>query len=249
MIRNYKKMKKILIVDDERAIRTLIKSYLEKEGFLTMEAGDGMGAVEAAKKNRPDLILLDIMLPDINGVDACLEIRKHTNAPVLFVSCKDQELDKIIALSVGGDDYITKPFLPGELIARVKANLRRIDMSSIGTEEEEIYKAPGLVLNATTREVWVDNDEVSLTVKEFDMLLLFIKLPIRIYSAEQLFEHAWKEESLQGDKNTIMVYISNLRKKIENNENNYKYILSLRGLGYKFNHQLLQQKKRKEVVK
>ena len=157
-----------------------------------------MGAVEAAKKNRPDLILLDIMLPDINGVDACLEIRKHTNAPVLFVSCKDQELDKIIALSVGGDDYITKPFLPGELIARVKANLRRIDMSSVGTEEEEIYKAPGLVLNATTREVWVDNDEVSLTVKEFDMLLLFIKHPKRIYSAEQLFEHAWKERESAG---------------------------------------------------
>ena len=94
--------KKILIVDDERAIRALIKSYLEKEGFLTLEAEDGMGAVETAKKNKPDLILLDIMLPDINGIDACLEIRKHTNAPVLFVSCKDQELDKIIALSVGG---------------------------------------------------------------------------------------------------------------------------------------------------
>lgn len=231
--------KKILIVDDEKAIITLIRSYLEKEGFLTLSAENGAEAVETVKKESPNLILLDIMLPDISGIDTCLEIRKHTNAPVLFLSCKDQELDKIIALSVGGDDYITKPFLPGELIARIKAHLRRTDMISIHEEEEETYEAPGLFINATTREVMVDGREVNLTVKEFDILLLLIKRPKRIYSAEQLFEYAWKEESLQGDKNTIMVYISNLRKKIENNENNYKYILSLRGLGYKFNHQLL----------
>ena len=231
--------KKILIVDDEKAIITLIRSYLEKEGFLTLSAENGAGAVETVKKESPNLILLDIMLPDISGIDTCLEIRKHTNAPVLFLSCIDQELDKIIALSVGGDDYITKPFMPGELIARIKAHLRRTDMISIHEEEEEIYEAQGLFINATTREVMVDGREVNLTVKEFDILLLLIKRPKRIYSAEQLFEYAWKEESLQGDKNTIMVYISNLRKKIENNENNYKYILSLRGLGYKFNHQLL----------
>lgn len=234
--------KSILIVDDDSSIRDLIDFYMKKEGFIVYAAENGQKAREIIRTQHPDLILLDIMLPDVNGVDLCFEIRKKYNAPILFLSCKEEEMDKIIALSVGGDDYITKPFLPGELIARVKANLRRSEITE-APQKEQIYEVPGMVINNTLREVTVDGREVNLTTKEFDILLLLVKNPRRIYSAEQLFEYAWKEESLKSDKNTIMVYISNLRKKIDNNESGRKYILSIRNLGYKFNHHLLEEDK------
>lgn len=230
--------KNILVVDDEPSITELVKLYLEKEDFDIRVAHNGTDALNEIENDPPDLIVLDVMLPDINGVDLCLDIRKRYNMPILFLSCKDQEIDKIVALSVGGDDYITKPFLPGEMVARVKANLRR---SNLETEEEadQIYTAPGLVVNSTTREVLSMDEPISLTAKEFDILLLLIRNPKRIYSAEQLFEHVWKEETLKSDRNTIMVYISNLRKKIETGE--YRYILNIRGLGYKFNHHLFDE--------
>ncbi|MGX8774192.1 MAG: response regulator transcription factor [Bacillota bacterium] len=230
--------KNILVVDDEPSITELVKLYLEKEDFDIRVAHNGTDALNEIENDPPDLIVLDVMLPDINGVDLCLDIRKRYNMPILFLSCKDQEIDKIVALSVGGDDYITKPFLPGEMVARVKANLRR---SNLDTEEEadQIYTAPGLVVNSTTREVLSMDEPISLTAKEFDILLLLIRNPKRIYSAEQLFEHVWKEETLKSDRNTIMVYISNLRKKIETGE--YRYILNIRGLGYKFNHHLFDE--------
>lgn len=234
--------KSVLIVDDDSSIRDLIDFYMKKEGFTVYAAENGQKAREIIKLHRPDVILLDIMLPDINGVDLCLEIRKKYNTPILFLSCKEEEMDKIIALSVGGDDYVTKPFLPGELIARVKANIRRSEIIETA-HQEQIYEVPGMVINETLREVRINGKEVSLTTKEFDILLLFVKNPRRIYSAEQLFEHAWKEESLKSDKNTIMVYISNLRKKIDNNEEGRKYILSIRNLGYKFNHHILEDDK------
>ena len=137
--------KNILVVDDEPSITELVKLYLEKEDFDIRVAHNGTDALSEIESDPPDLIVLDVMLPDINGVDLCLDIRKKHNMPILFLSCKDQEIDKIVALSVGGDDYITKPFLPGEMVARVKANLRR---SNIETEEEadQIYTAPGLVV-------------------------------------------------------------------------------------------------------
>lgn len=231
--------KRILAVDDERSITDLIKLYLEKEDYEVCAVETGGAALEEIENSKPDLVILDVMLPDINGIDLCTEIRKTHNMPILFLSCKEQEIDKIIALSVGGDDYITKPFFPGELVARVKANLRRSDMAGTKEEEKEIvHEAPGLVMNETVREVYVDGKPVALTTKEFDILQLLISNPKRIYSSEQLFESVWKEETLDSDRNTIMVYMSNLRKKIENNENGYKYILNIRGIGYKFNHHL-----------
>jgi len=236
--------KKILVVDDEKNINDIIVSFLEKEGFKTFSAYNGEQALKLLEAEKPDLILLDVLLPDINGVALCVEIRNRSNkTPILFLSCKDQEADKVIALSVGGDDYITKPFLPGELIARVKAHLRRLEVmqSDALEEEEEIYSAPGLLLNASTREVYVDGEPVSLTAKEFDLLHLFIKNPRRIYSPAQIFEYAWKTNSIEGDERTVMVYVSTLRKKIENNNNSYKYIINVRGFGYKFNHQLLEE--------
>ncbi len=234
--------KKILVVDDEKNINDIIVSFLEKEGYKTFSALNGKEALKILEEENPDLILLDVLLPDINGVTLCVEIRnKRSKTPILFLSCKDQEMDKIIALSVGGDDYITKPFLPGELMARVKAHLRRFDAMNTDDSFEEIYTAPGLVVNGSTRDVYVDGELVSLTAKEFDLLHLLIRNPRRIYNTAQIFEYAWKTNSIMGDEKTVMVYVSTLRKKIENNKESRKYIISVRGLGYKFNHRLYKE--------
>ena len=232
---------KILIVDDEKPINDLIRSYLVKEGFIPFSAFTGSQALALIKSEKPDFIILDIMLPDVEGVDLCLEIRKTNNSPILFLSCKSEEIDKIIALSVGGDDYLTKPFLPGELIARIKAHLRR--QKTAGTDKashDEILEFPGLTVNMQTHEVFSDGLTISLTAKEFDILLLFIQNPKRIFTADQIFELIWKTNSLGGDSRTVMVYISTLRKKLERNVEGSKYIISIRGVGYKFNHKLLE---------
>lgn len=235
---------KILIVDDEKSINALIYSYLKKEGFQPLSAFNGQQAMELVKSEKPHLILLDIMLPDMEGTNLCLEIRKTNNAPIIFLSCKSEEMDKIIALSVGGDDYITKPFLPGELIARIKAHIRRQNSMQYGhsvekEEREKSYSFPGLTVNMGTHDVMVDGQLVSLTAKEFHILQLLIENPKRIFSADQLFELTWKTNCLEGDARTVMVYISTLRKKLEINPDNPKYIVNIRGVGYKFNHNLL----------
>lgn len=232
---------KILIVDDEKPINDLIRSYVMKEGFIPFSAFSGKEALELIKSEKPDLIILDIMLPDIEGVDLCMEIRKTNNSPILFLSCKSEEIDKIVALSVGGDDYMTKPFLPGELIARIKAHLRRQKSSGSGNaSHDETIEYPGLVINMQTREIFSDGQLISLTAKEFDILQLFLQNPKRIFTADQIFELIWKTNSLGGDSRTVMVYISTLRKKLEKNPESQKYIISIRGVGYKFNHKLLE---------
>jgi len=230
---------KILIVDDDKDINALIGSYLAKEGFIPISAFDPTAALKIIADEKPALVILDVMMPEIDGVELCLEIRKKYQMPIIFLSCKSEEIDKIISLSVGGDDYITKPFLPGELIARVKAHLRRLRLSSVSDEAEEVLHMPGMTVNLTSREVFVDDKPVSLTAKEFEILKVLIRNPKRIFSMDQLFEMVWQTESLGGDSRTIMVYISNLRKKIESNPGNPKYIISVRGVGYKFNHSIL----------
>jgi Response regulators consisting of a CheY-like receiver domain and a winged-helix DNA-binding domain len=231
---------KILIVDDEKPINDLIRSYLTKEGFIPFCAYTGREAQELIRAHKPDLIILDIMLPDIEGVDLCLDIRKTNDSPILFLSCKSEEVDKIIALSVGGDDYLTKPFLPGELIARIKAHLRRQKSTGVKNSNDEILQFPGLTVNVQTREVASCGRAISLTAKEFDILTLFVQNPRRIFTAEQIFELIWKTNSLESDARTVMVYISTLRKKLEKNPESFKYIISIRGVGYKFNHKLME---------
>lgn len=232
---------KILIIDDEKPINDLIRSYVMKEGFIPFSAYSGKEALELIKTEKPDFIILDIMLPDVEGVDLCMEIRKTNNSPILFLSCKSEEIDKIVALSVGGDDYMTKPFLPGELIARIKAHLRRQKSTGPGsTGSDDILEFPGLVVNTQTHEVFSDGNPISLTAKEYDILQLFIQNPKRIFTADQIFELIWKTNSLGGDSRTVMVYISTLRKKLEKNAESQKYIISIRGVGYKFNHKLLE---------
>lgn len=234
---------KILIVDDEKPINDLIRSYVEKEGFQAVTAFCGEEAILKAKTENPELIILDVMLPDMEGTNVCLELRKITNVPIIFLSCKSQEIDKIIALSVGGDDYITKPFMGGELIARIKAHLRRQKKMeadrNLGPAPGKFYEFPGLSIDTNTREIRVDDNQINLTSKEFEILMLLIENPKRVFSAEQIFELTWKTECLGGDSRTVMVYISTLRKKLETNSANPKYILSIRGVGYKFNHNII----------
>ena len=226
---------KILIVDDEQEIGALIKSYLEKERYEVFYSETGEDALEIITNEKIDLIILDVMLNDIDGIDLCLKIRTQSNIPIIFLSCKSEEIDKIIALSVGGDDYMTKPFHSGELIARIKARLRRTNRD-INNDDSiaDIIKCPGLIIDINTREVFIDENPVKLTAKEFELLYVLASSPKRVYTIDQLFELVWKTESLAGDSKTIMVYISNLRKKLETNTNNYKYIVTIRGVGYKF---------------
>jgi DNA-binding response OmpR family regulator len=236
---------KILIVEDEKEINDLIRSYVIKEGYLAFSAYDGKTALSLIDEEEPDLIILDIMLPDIDGTHLSLLIRQKCNSPIIFLSCKAEEIDKIIALSAGGDDYMTKPFMPGELIARIKAHLRRHKSSSISNipdEKDQIYEFPDLQVNMLTHKVIANGKSVSLTAKEFDILKLLIKNPKRIFTTEQIYEHAWRADSLEGDSRTVMVYISTLRKKIEKDPSNPQYIINIRGVGYKFNDDLVRKK-------
>ena len=200
---------KILIVDDEKEMCLLVKSFLDNEQFQTYTAYDATSALELLESVEPDLILLDIMLPDISGVDLCLQIRNKVAAPILFMSCKSEEIDKIIALSVGGDDYITKPFNSGELIARIKAHLRRERRArQAEAERNPVYECRGLEVDETARTVQLDGQPVNVTTKEFDILLTLIRSPKRVFSMDQLFELVWKEESLAGDSRTCLLYTS-----------------------------------------
>ncbi len=233
---------KILIVDDEKEMCLLVKSFLDNEQFQTYTAYDAASAIETLDVITPDLIILDVMLPDMSGVDLCLQIRNKVSSPIVFMSCKSEEIDKIIALSVGGDDYITKPYSSGELIARVKAHLRREIRSKGDIDKFQIYECNGLILDEAGRKVTLDGENINLTAKEFDILNILMKSPKRVFSMDQLFELVWKEESLAGDSRTIMVYISNIRKKIESKEKDIKYIFNIRGAGYKFNDDVTARK-------
>jgi len=216
----------------------MIKYHLDKEQYIVHMTYDASSTLQLLERISPDLILLDVMLPDMSGVELCLEIRRKTQCPILFLSCKSEEIDKIIALSAGGDDYVTKPFQSGELLARVRAHLRRSRILTTPAAKKRIYEYAGLLVDIDAHQVFLDGQEVNLTPKEFDILALLIKNSKRVFSIEQIFEMIWKTDSLTGDSKTIMVYISNIRKKIELEERNIKYIINVRGVGYKFNNAL-----------
>ncbi len=228
----------ILIVDDEPEIIDIIKMYLLEENFKVSWAANGEEALQKLKIEDPSLIVLDVMLPDIDGIELCLNIRKISDCPILFISCKSSDIDKVLALSAGGDDYLTKPFSTLELVARIKAHLRRNRMVEQKKDNDNVIKYGELEVHLDTHEVFVNNELVSISAKEFDILALLIKDPKRIYSVEQLYEAVWKENVLEGDSRTIIVYIGNIRKKIEPDPSNPKFILTVRGVGYKFNHNL-----------
>lgn len=226
---------KIMIVDDEKQIIDLIYMYLIREGFQVISAQNGEDALRLSLKENPDLIILDILLPGQDGIEVCTKLRKNTDVPILFLSCKNQDMDKILGLSIGGDDYITKPFSPNVLLARIKAHLRRTHLQSEHTSNKKILNYSDLKIDLDSRTVFVNDSLVELTTKEFDIITLLAKNPNRVFYTSQIFENIWNTYSLDYDIRTVMVHISNIRKKIEQDPTNPKYIITVRGIGYKFN--------------
>lgn len=224
----------ILIVDDDADIREIITIYLEKEGYRLVSASDGNQALELAFLINPDLIILDMMLPGLDGIEICQELRKKLTAPIIFLSCKSTPSDKSIGLIAGGDDYMSKPFDSMELLARVKAHLRRNRMlESLSHINNTVICYPGLRIDLDSYLVMSNDQLVSLSPREFQLLALLAQNPGIVFSTEQLFQTIWGSESL-GDFRTLMVHISNIRKKIEPDQKLPTYIKTIKGVGYKF---------------
>lgn len=223
----------ILVVDDEAPICLLLEECLKLNDYRVVSANRSEEALLLARSEHPDLIILDVMLPGLDGFEVCQALRKFTLAPIMFLSGRNADVDKIAGLTLGGDDYITKPFNPDELLARVKAQLRRSQMLSEYAPSEFVLQFPGLVIDPLHYRVEFNDRIIDLSMKEFQLLYLMAREPERIFSLEELFKMVWGAES-HGDTRTVMVHISNLRKKIENATASLEYIHTIRGRGYQF---------------
>lgn len=223
----------ILIVDDDIDIRNLLGVYLGNEGFKYIKCENAKKAIEILESHRVDLILLDIMMPELDGLTACMKIREKEKMPIIMMSAKTEDMDKIHGLIAGADDYITKPFNPVELITRVKAQLRRYKQyNSQDSTSKDILEYEDLIVNTDTRQVWVREQEIRLTPKEFDILELFLRNKGIVLSVKKIYEKVWGEEFFHSD-NTVTVHITNLRDKIEIDSKNPIYIKTIWGVGYK----------------
>ncbi|QOV11972.1 response regulator transcription factor [Viridibacillus arvi] len=224
---------KILIVDDDKDIRNLISVYLENEGMQTQKAEDAIEAMKMLEKNEFDLIILDIMMPKLDGIQACMKIREERSMPIIMLSAKSEDMDKIQGLTAGADDYLSKPFNPLELIARVKSQLRRYKKYNTDSNiDKNVIEIGDLIVNTDTRQVWVQSKEVRLTPKEFDILELLARNKGIVLSVEKIYETVWKENFFKSD-NTVMVHITKIRDKIEVNPKQPIYIKTIWGVGYK----------------
>lgn len=225
---------RILIVDDEKEIADLVALYLENENFEVFKFYNGTDAMHCIENEKLDLAILDIMLPGINGLEICREIRKQYCYPVIMLTAKGEEIDKITGLTLGADDYITKPFLPLELVARVKAQLRRYKRYNASSgQEEEIIIHSGLVLNVKTHECTLNEKNLSLTPTEFSILRILCQQKGKVVSSEELFHQIWKDEYFSKNNNTITVHIRHLREKMGDSFESPKYIKTVWGCGYK----------------
>lgn len=225
---------RILIVDDEKEIADLVALYLENENFEVFKFYNGTDAMHCIENEKLDLAILDIMLPGINGLEICREIRKQYCYPVIMLTAKGEEIDKITGLTLGADDYITKPFLPLELVARVKAQLRRYRRYNASPgQEEEIIIHSGLVLNVKTHECTLNEKNLSLTPTEFSILRILCQQKGKVVSSEELFHQIWKDEYFSKNNNTITVHIRHLREKMGDSFESPKYIKTVWGCGYK----------------
>ncbi|MXQ72717.1 response regulator [Clostridiaceae bacterium DONG20-135] len=227
---------KILVADDDEDIRDVIEILLNSEGYQVYKAKDGQEALEMMKENTFRLVILDIMMPGLNGYQACVEIRKYSMAPILFLSAKSQDSDKTLCFSSGGDDYMSKPFSYNELVSRVKALLRRYMVykgDENTSEPAEALKVDGVVIDEQKRIVTVDDAEIDLTDIEFQLLVLLVKNRGQVFSAERLYETIWKESYYYSANNTVMVHMRNLRKKIEKDPQNPQIIKTIWGKGYR----------------
>ena len=227
-------MNKILIVEDEEAIADLEKDYLELSGFEVEVANDGETGLEKALNEDFNLLILDLMLPGVDGFEICRQVRDKKNTPIIMVSAKKDDIDKIRGLGLGADDYMTKPFSPSEPVARVKAHLARYErLVGSAAEANKIIEIRGLKIDTTARRVWVNGEEKNFTTKEFDLLTFLASHPNHVYTKDELFSEIWDMESI-GDIATVTVHIKKIREKIEMDTANPQYIETIWGVGYRF---------------
>ncbi len=227
-------MSKVLIIEDENTIAELEKDYLELSGFEVEVANDGQEGLDKALSERYDLIILDLMLPKVDGFEICRQVREKKNTPIIMVSAKKDDIDKIRGLGLGADDYMTKPFSPSELVARVKAHMARYErLVSSSIEENKIIEIRGIKIDVTARRVWVNEEEKTFTTKEFDLLTFLASHPNHVYTKDELFSEIWDMESI-GDIATVTVHIKKIREKIEFDTSKPQYIETIWGVGYRF---------------
>ena len=227
-------MSKILIVEDEVAISELEKDYLELSGFDVVMQHTGDAGLKAALNEDFNLIILDLMLPNVDGFEICKKVREKKNTPIIMVSAKKEDIDKIRGLGLGADDYMTKPFSPSELVARVKAHLARYErLVGSGVKANEIIEIRGIKIDKTARRVYVNGEEKAFTTKEFDLLTFLAENPNHVFTKEELFNKIWDMESI-GDIATVTVHIKKIREKIEFNTSKPQYIETIWGVGYRF---------------
>jgi DNA-binding response OmpR family regulator len=227
-------MSKILIIEDEVAIAELEKDYLELSGFEVAIENTGDAGLRAALREPFDLFILDLMLPNVDGFEICRKIREKKNTPIIMVSAKKEDIDKIRGLGLGADDYMTKPFSPSELVARVKAHLARYErLVGTGVKENEIIEIRGIKIDKTARRVYINGEEKAFTTKEFDLLTFLAENPNHVFTKEELFNRIWDMESI-GDIATVTVHIKKIREKIELNTSKPQYIETIWGVGYRF---------------
>ena len=227
-------MSKILIVEDEVAIADLEKDYLELSGFEVEVANDGVTGLDKALNEDYNLLILDLMLPGVDGFEICRKVRDEKNTPIIMVSAKKDDIDKIRGLGLGADDYMTKPFSPSELVARGKAHLARYErLIGSAVEENKVIEIRGLKIDTTARRVWINGEEKPFTTKEFDLLTFLASHPNHVYTKDELFSEIWDMESI-GDIATVTVHIKKIREKIEYDTSNPQYIETIWGVGYRF---------------
>ena len=227
-------MSRILIVEDEVAIAELEKDYLELSGFEVEVENDGMTGLARALAEEFDLFILDIMLPGIDGFEICKQIREKKNTPILMVSAKKDDIDKIRGLGLGADDYVTKPFSPSALVARVKAHMSRYNrLIGSNVVENDVIEIRGIKIDKTARRVWINGEEKQFTMKEFDLLTFLAENPNHVYTKEELFREIWDMESI-GDIATVTVHIKKIREKVEMDTSKPQYIETIWGVGYRF---------------
>ncbi len=227
-------MSRILIIEDEEAIADLEKDYLELSDFEVKIENTGDAGLKTALSEDFDLVILDLMLPGIDGFEVCKRIREEKNIPILMVSAKKDDIDKIRGLGLGADDYMTKPFSPSELVARVKAHMARYDrLVGVGQKSNDIVEIRGIKIDKTARRVWLDGEEKTFTTKEFDLLTFLAENPNHVFTKEELFREIWDMDSI-GDIATVTVHIKKIREKIEFDTSKPQYIETIWGVGYRF---------------
>ncbi|AGK96483.1 response regulator transcription factor [Clostridium pasteurianum] len=223
----------ILVVDDDKEIRDLVGIFLENDGYIVIKAMNGIEALEVLKKHNVDLIILDVMMSGMDGIETCINIRKNKNMPIIMLSAKNEDMDKIMGLTTGADDYLGKPFNPLELLARIKSQLRRYKkLNNTEEKKEGIIEIDDLLIDINTHQVKLDNKNIKLTAREFEILLLLARNRGIVFSAEKIYEEVWNNDFLESD-NTIMVHIRKIREKIEYNPRTPRFIKTVWGVGYK----------------